>query len=125
MPDETRYQKGLANRARVFGGEGEARRRAFEEASPDFARFVTEDIYGGLYERPGIDPKMREAVILGILCARGMGREFNHHVHAAMNLGMTKREVQEIVMVCAYYAGAPHAVAATHASLEAFRERGV
>ena len=125
MPDETRYQKGLANRAKAFGEEGEERRKAFEQASPDFARFVTEEIYGGLYERQGIDPKMREAVILAILCARGMTREFEHHAHAALNLGMTKRELQEIIMVCAYYAGAPHAVGANRASLSVFQERGI
>ncbi len=125
MTDETRYQRGLANRAKVFGPEGEERRKAFEEANPDFARFVTENVYGELYERKGIDPKVREAVILAILCARGRDQEIEYHVHAALNLGMTKQDIHEIVMVCAYYAGAPMAVGASQAALRVFRERGI
>ena len=126
MADETLYQKGLANRARVFGAEGEERRKTFERASPDFARsFVTEQVFGGLYERRGIDDKTREAVILGILIARGMSREIEYHVHAALNVGMTRKDIEEIIMVCAYYAGGPHAVGAVHASLNVFKERGI
>ena len=126
MADETLYQKGLANRARVFGTEGEERRKVFEKASPDFARsFVTEQVFGVLYERKGIGDKTREAVILAILIARGMSREIEYHVHAALNVGMTRKDIEEIIMVCAYYAGGPHAVAAIHASLNVFKERGI
>ena len=125
MTNEERYQKGLANRAKVFGEGGEERRKAFEAASPDFARFVTENVYGDLYERPGMDPKARETVILSILCTLGRDREFEHHAHAALNVGMTKEDIQEIIMVCAYYAGAPNAVGATNASLNVFRERNL
>ena len=126
MADETLYQKGLANRARVFGTQGEERRKVFEQASPDFARsFVTEQVFGVLYERKGIDDKTREAVILAILIARGMSREIEYHVHAALNVGMTRKDIEEIIMVCAYYAGGPHAVAAIHASLNVFKERGI
>ena len=126
MADETLYQKGLANRARVFGTQGEERRKVFEQASPDFARsFVTEQVFGVLYERKGIDDKTREAVILAILIARGMAKEIEYHVHAALNVGMTRKDIEEIIMVCAYYAGAPHAVGANRASLSVFQERGI
>lgn len=126
MADDTLYQKGLANRARVFGTEGEERRKTFEQASPDFARsFVTEQVFGSLYERKGIDDKTREAVILGILIARGMTKEIEYHVDAALNVGMTRKDIEEIIMVCAYYAGGPHAVAAVHASLNVFKKRGI
>ncbi len=125
MADDERYRKGLANRAKVFGEEGEVRRKAFEAASPDFARFVTESVFGELYERKGIDDKTRETVILAILCTLGRDGEFEHHVHAALNLGMTKEDIQEIIMVCACYAGGPNAVGATKASLNVFKERGI
>ncbi len=125
MADDERYQKGLANRAKVFGDEGEVRRKAFEAASPDFARFVTESVFGELYERKGIDDKTRETVILAILCTLGRDNEFEHHAHAALNLGMTKEDIREIIMVCAYYAGGPNAVGATKASLNVFKERGI
>jgi 4-carboxymuconolactone decarboxylase len=125
MADDDRYQKGLANRAKVFGDEGEERRKAFEAASPDFARFVTESVYGELYERKGIDDKIRETVILAILCTLGRDNEFEWHAHAALNLGMTKEDIQEIIMVCAYYAGGPNAVGASKASLNVFKERRI
>ncbi len=125
MTEESRYEKGLKNRAKVFGAEGEERRRAFEAASPAFARFVTESVYGELYERGGMDDRTRETVILSVLCALGRDREFEHHAKAALNVGMSKEDIQEIIMVCALYAGAPNAVGATEASLRVFRELGV
>lgn len=125
MSSDDRYQKGLANRAKVFGDEGEVRRKEFEAASPDFARYVTESFYGELYERKGIDDKTRETVILSILCTLGRAEEFEYHTHAALNVGMSKEDIQEIIMVCAYYAGGPNAVAASKASLNVFRERGI
>lgn len=125
MSESERYRKGLANRAKVFGEEGEERRQAFEAASPAFAKFVTETVYGELYERKGIDPKARETVILSILCALGRDKEFEHHTHAALNVGMTRQDIEEIIMICAFYAGAPNAVGAAQASLNVFRERGL
>lgn len=125
MTEESRYEKGLKNRAKVFGAEGEERRRAFEAASPAFARFVTESVYGELYERAGMDDRTRETVILSVLCALGRDREFEHHAKAALNVGMSKEDIQEIILVCALYAGAPNAVGATEASLRVFRELGV
>lgn len=125
MNEESRYEKGLKNRAKVFGAEGEERRGEFAAASPAFARFVTENIYGELYERKGMNPRTRETVILSILCALGRDREFEHHAKAALNVGMSKEDIQEIIMVCALYAGAPNAVGATEASLRVFREMGI
>ena len=55
MSEETRLERGLKTRARIFGEEGEERRQAFAEASPAFAQFVTESVYGDLYARDGID----------------------------------------------------------------------
>ncbi len=125
MPENDRYQIGLKNRAKVFGEEGEERRKAWEAACPDFARFVTESIFGELYERKGIDPKVRETVILSILCTLGKDNEFEHHAHAAFNLGMPREDIEEIIMVCAYYAGGPTAVVANKASLNVCKERGI
>ena len=91
MANDEKYQKGLANRAKVFGAEEEERRKKFEAACPDFARFVTENIYGDLYERKGMDPKIRERIILAILCTKGRDVEFEHHVKTK-NSGL-QREV--------------------------------
>ena len=125
MVDEEKYQRGLANRAKVFGTEGEERRKKFEAACPDLARFITENVFGDLYERKGIDPKIRETIILAILCTIGREAEFEHHLQAGLNVGMKKEDVYELLMICAYYAGAPKAVAATKASLRVFEKSGI
>ena len=125
MAGDDRYEKGMANRSKVFGGQGEERRRKFEEACPDFSRFVVEGIFGELYERKGISDKTRETVILSILCTLGRDNEFEHHAHAALNVGMSKEDIEEIIMVCAYYAGGPNAVGATKAMLNVINERGI
>ncbi len=122
---EDKYKKGLKNRSRIFGNEGEERRKEFEEVNPDFANFITENIFGDLYEREGMDDKTREKIILAILCALGKEKEFGFHIHAALNVGMTKEEIQELLMVCAYYAGVPNTVASTNSTLNVFKERNI
>ena len=125
MVDDDRYKKGMANRSKVLGDEGEERRRKFEEACPEFSRFVVGNVYGELYERKGISDKNRESVILAILCTLGRDNEFEHHANAALNLGMTREDIEEIIMICAYYAGCPNAVGATKAMLNVIKERGI
>ena len=125
MANDEKYQKGLANRAKVFGVEEEERRKKFEAACPDFARFVTENIYGDLYERKGMDPKIRERIILAILCTKGRDVEFEHHVKAGLNVGLKKEDIQELLMVCALFSGVPNAIGATKASLRVFEEVGI
>jgi 4-carboxymuconolactone decarboxylase len=122
---EGKYEKGLKNRSKVFGDRGEERRKEFEEVNPDFAKLITENIFGDLYEREGMDDKTREMIILAILCALGKEKEFGFHVHAALNVGMTKEEIQEILMVCAFYAGVPNTVASTNSTLSVFKERNI
>ena len=64
-------------------------------------------------------------MILSVLCAQGRDREFGYHAKAALRIGMTKEEIQEIILICAIYAGAPNAVGATDVSLQVFKELGV
>ena len=123
MTSDGIFEKGMANRTKVFGAMGEDRRKRYEDACPDFARFMMESVYGELYERKGISDQNRERVILAILCTLGRDREFEHHAHAALNLGMPREDIEEIIMVCAYYADGPNALGATKAMINVIQER--
>jgi alkylhydroperoxidase/carboxymuconolactone decarboxylase family protein YurZ len=46
------------------------------------------------------------------------GEEFRMHVRAALNNGVTREEIKEVLLQCAIYCGAPAANSAFHAAKE-------
>lgn len=83
------------------------------EVAPDFARMAVEFPFGDLYARDGLDLRSREIAAIASLATLGDARpQLQNHVRAALNLGVTKREIIEILMQTAVYAGFPAALAA-------------
>ncbi|MFC1492071.1 carboxymuconolactone decarboxylase family protein [Nitrospinota bacterium] len=111
------YKKGLETRAKVFGDKGEERRKWFTEIEPDIARYVTEFVFGEIYNRPHMDPKTREKCILASHISLGRRAEVDHHVRAALNVGCTKEEILEVFILMSVYAG----FSAMHGALEEAR----
>ncbi len=117
MEQSEMYKKGLETRAKVFGEEGEERRKWFVEIEPDIGRYVTEYVFGELYNRPNMDAKTREMCILASHISLARKAEIDHHVRAAVRLGCTKEEIIEVFILMSAYAG----FSAMHAGLEAAR----
>ena len=81
------------------------------ELAPDFARMAIEFSFGDLYARDILDLKDREIVAISSLAVLGdIGPHLRIHVRAALQLGVGKCEVIEILMQTAVYAGFPAAL---------------
>lgn len=117
MEQSELYKKGLETREKVFGSEGEERRKWFVEIEPDIARYVTEFVFGELYNRSNMDSKTREKCILASHISLGRKAEIDHHVRAAVRVGCTKEEILEVFILMSAYAG----FSAMHGGLEAAR----
>ena len=73
----------------------------------------------------GLDRRARSISVLSVCVATGQWDEFRLHLRGALNNGLTKDEIREILIQCAIYASVP---AANHAFKEAdafFRDAGV
>lgn len=77
-----------------------------------FFETATEHIWGGLWNRPGLDLKFRSLVVVSVLAATGHHDELRTHLRGALNLGWTSDELREALLQVGGYAGFPAAVEA-------------
>jgi alkylhydroperoxidase/carboxymuconolactone decarboxylase family protein YurZ len=74
----------------------------------DFQRWITENVWGDVWARPGLDLKTRSAITIAILGALGH-EELALHLEAARNTGVSVEEITEVLLHVAVYAGVPAA----------------
>ena len=64
---------------------------------------------GETWSRPGLDPKIRSVVTLVIAATRSQWDEFRVHVRGAINNGLTRDELKEVLLHTAIHGGFPAA----------------
>ena len=121
MESGRRYDKGMDMLRKVDGRAGEEVVAALERLSPDLARYVVEFGFGEIMSRPGLGLREREIATVAALSAMGTARpQLMVHVEAALHVGVTRREIVEIVIQMGLYAGFPAALNAMGAAGEVF-----
>jgi 4-carboxymuconolactone decarboxylase len=110
MSDADRHEQGMQLRRAVLGDEhvdrAEARKTAFTE---DFQDLITRYAWGEIWTRSGLDRRMRSAITMTALVARGHYDELALHVRAALRNGLTPDEIAEVLLHSAIYCGVPAA----------------
>lgn len=105
-----RYRRGVEILQRLSGNGVEQVTNKVAEVAPDFARMTIEFPFGDLYARGAIDLRTREVAAVAALAALGRIPQLRVHVGAALNLGVSREAVVEILMQTAIYAGFPPAL---------------
>ena len=96
-------------RTEVLGAEHVERARArTTELDADYQQFITESAWGSVWARPDLDRRTRSLVTIAILAALGRD-ELALHLRASQNTGATAREIAEVLLHVAVYAGVPAA----------------
>ncbi|HVA12845.1 MAG TPA: carboxymuconolactone decarboxylase family protein [Candidatus Binataceae bacterium] len=112
-------KKGMELRTKLFGAKGAAAGHEYlKEFDEDFANFLNEQLFGGIWTRPGLETKTRSMITMAALMALGRGPELRVHMRGALNLGITHTELKEMIFHLSQYSGVPTAVEA----MRAFRE---
>jgi len=103
--------KGLATRRAVLGDTyvDQALAKATTFTAP-LQELVTRHAWGNTWQRQGIDLRTRSIVTVSMLVALGRMHELKIHVRGALNNGVTKEELQEILLHASVYCGFPAAV---------------
>ncbi len=123
MGDE-RYEKGWEMLTKIDGEAGERVIASLKDIAPDLARYTIEFPFGDIYRRPGLDLKSREIATVAALTAMGHAiPQLKVHINGALNVGCTRREIVEIVIQMAVYAGFPAALNGMFAARDVFAER--
>lgn len=99
---------------------------ALGEVSPELRHQIIAWGYGDIISRPGLEPRERQLVTLGMLTALGgCEPQLDIHIHASLNVGLTPEQIIEALLHSAVYCGFPRAMNATFAAKKVFAERGL
>ena len=119
-----RYERGWEKLKEVDGDAGERVMESLKDIAPDLARYVIEFPFGDVSSRPGLDLKSREIAAVAALTTLGNATpQLKVHIHGALNVGLSREEVVEIIIQMAVYAGVPAAINGMFAAKEVFQER--
>jgi 4-carboxymuconolactone decarboxylase len=100
--------------------------RALDAIAPDMVELVVAFGYGDIYSRPGLSPLDRQVATIAALTALGNAEpQLAFHIDAALNLGLTPREVVETLYVTTVFAGFPAGLNALAVARRVFDARGV
>jgi 4-carboxymuconolactone decarboxylase len=119
MDERERYDQGMKVRRVVLGDAHVDRslenRNGFNE---EFQELIARYAWGEIWSRPGLPRKTRSLITLGLMVALNRGDEFRMHVRAAVNNGVTRDEIKEVLLQTAIYCGVPAANSAFHLAAE-------
>ncbi|MGW0286633.1 carboxymuconolactone decarboxylase family protein [Streptomyces sp. NPDC003236] len=123
---DERFAHGLEVLRKVDGEAGQRVVDSLADISPELGHQVVSWAFGEIYDRPGLAPRDRQLVTLGVLTALGgCEAQLDVHVGAALNVGLTPEEITEALLHSAVYCGMPKALNATFAAKKVFAERGL
>ncbi|MGW2445555.1 carboxymuconolactone decarboxylase family protein [Streptomyces sp. NPDC001675] len=123
---DERFAHGLEVLRKVDGEAGQRVVDSLADVSPELGHQVVAWAFGEIYDRPGLAPRDRQLVTLGVLAALGgCEAQLDVHVCAALNVGLTPEEITEALLHSAVYCGMPRALNATFAAKKVFAERGL
>ncbi|GLY80026.1 carboxymuconolactone decarboxylase family protein [Actinoallomurus iriomotensis] len=126
MTREEKYEHGLNVLRQIDGEAGQKVVDSLADISPELAHQVVAWGFGEIYARPGLAPRDRQLVTLGILTALGGAEpQLEVHINAALNVGLTAQEIVEALLHSAGYCGFPRALNATFVAKKVFAERGL
>lgn len=86
---------------------------------------LSEYVWSKIWSRPGLERKQRSIANLAMLTALNRPHEFRLHVGAALNNGLSKEEIREVLIQTAVYCGVAAAEDSFRIAQEVFKERGV
>lgn len=98
-----RYAKGLARFREVFGRDP----IGLSGNNADFLRITVEHLFGEIWTRPALSVHERELITLSALAMMRTERELKGHMAAALQLGMPREKIVEVMIHLAYYGGWP------------------
>src|SRR5207249_5668664 len=104
------YEKGREMRRQLLGDAYIERINQTAYADPHMKKFLdvaTENVFGALWARPGLDLKTRTLICVVSDAATGREPELAIHVRMALRQGWTEDELTEVLLHLSGYVGLP------------------
>ncbi len=106
-------------------GTGERVTGRLAELDADLPRLITDYAFADVVGRPGLDIRTREMLTVAALTAMGTAQgQLEFHMRGALNVGVSREELLEVVIQMAVYAGIPACMNGITAYRAALSARG-
>lgn len=116
-------KKGQAIFAEIYGPEMAAGMMAHIDSGvfgADVARYSNDFAFGEIWARERLERKLRSCAVLGMMIALRQYEEIGYHTRMGMANGLTRAEIEEILITAIPYCGIPAAQTAKAAMLAVF-----
>ena len=118
-----KFEKGLKLRKQVLGAEYVEKSMANADSfSMPMQELSTEYCWGHVWTRPGLALRDRSLINIAMISALNRPHELKLHVKAALNNGLSREEIREVILQVAVYCGVPAGIDSTRIAREAFAE---
>jgi 4-carboxymuconolactone decarboxylase len=102
-----------------------AARDAVRGTVPKMIEVAEQVIYGDIWERPGLSKRDRSLIVIASLISTYRPEQFRGHLARALDNGVTKDEIAEVITHLAFYSGWPASMTAANIAREVFEQRGL
>ena len=124
MAEQVDYlARGMEVAGKLWGARAGGRELPAQKLAPEFFGLVAQFVFGMFWSRPNLDLRSRSLCTVAQLAALGRTDELKGHLAGALNLGITREELIEVLMQTACYAGVPAAVTALNAAADVLGSR--
>ena len=121
MKEET-FDQGMKVRREVLGEQHvDKAEKKKDDFTEEFQELITRYAWGEIWTRPGLERRTRSCITLAMMIALHREDEFKLHVKAALNNGLSRDEIKEVILQSAIYAGVPAANSAFHWAQDVFQ----
>jgi 4-carboxymuconolactone decarboxylase len=94
-----------------------------QEIAPQLADLTANVLFGDVWERPGLSKRDRSLITVAVLTALYRTDQLRGHIRRALDNGVTKEEISEVITHIAFYGGWPTAANAVQVAKQVFDER--
>jgi 4-carboxymuconolactone decarboxylase len=111
-----RWLRGAAKMKQLFGVD------PAPSASAEFQQITVEHLFGDIWTRPGLELQERSMITVAALTVLGREPQLKTHLRGALNAGISREKIQEIMIHLAHYGGWPVAVNGLRLAQEVFSD---
>lgn len=86
-----------------------AARKAFGDIAPALAEYSDKVLFGDVWERPELSPRDWSLITVSSLISLYRTNELGFHIRKALENGVTREEIIEVITHLAFYSGWPTA----------------
>ncbi|HJT16650.1 MAG TPA: carboxymuconolactone decarboxylase family protein [Thermoanaerobaculia bacterium] len=94
----------------------------FSDIAPALGVYTDDVLFGDVWKRPGLTPRDRSLVTVATLVALYRQNELPFHLKRAIENGVSKEELIEVITHLAFYSGWPTASTALTIARRVFEE---